>query len=137
MLRARAGIQVSDTSGGGPSFSLRGFTGGQAANNTLILVDGVRRLNKQGGVSFNQVSSILISQIERVEILSGSAGVLYGDQAVGGVINIITKGLQKMVVICQLALVALILCWNVDVSRKLNEQWSLFFSASQDDSDKV
>ncbi|MBF4308006.1 TonB-dependent receptor, partial [Vibrio anguillarum] len=89
LLRARAGIQISD-SNSGPVFAIRGFTGGQAANNTFILVDG-RRLNKQD-LSAPQVSSILISQIERVEVLSGSAAVLYGDQAVGGVINIITKG---------------------------------------------
>ncbi|WP_052880523.1 TonB-dependent receptor family protein [Vibrio coralliirubri] len=133
LLRARAGIQVSDTNSG-PSFSLRGFTGGQAANNTLILVDG-RRLNKQD-LSAPQVSSILISQIERVEILSGSAGVLYGDQAVGGVINIITKGASEDGGNLSVSAGSFdSFAGNVDVSRKLNEQWSLFFSASQDNSD--
>lgn len=133
LLRARAGIQVSDTNSG-PSFSLRGFTGGQAANNTLILVDG-RRLNKQD-LSAPQVSSILISQIERVEILSGSAGVLYGDQAVGGVINIITKGASQDGGNLSVSAGSFdSFAGNVDVSKKLNEQWSLFFSASQDNSD--
>lgn len=133
LLQARAGIQVSDTNSG-PSFSLRGFTGGQAANNTLILVDG-RRLNKQD-LSAPQVSSILISQIERVEILSGSAGVLYGDQAVGGVINIITKGASEDGGNLSVSAGSFdSFAGNVDVSRKLNEQWSLFFSASQDNSD--
>ncbi|WP_299019986.1 TonB-dependent receptor [uncultured Photobacterium sp.] len=92
LLRGRAGIQLSDTNSG-PVFSLRGFAGEQAAHNTLILIDG-RRLNK-ADLSAPRLNAIALSQIERVEILSGSAGVLYGDQAVGGVINIITKAPQK------------------------------------------
>lgn len=133
LLRARAGIQVSDTNSG-PAFSLRGFTGEQGAHNTLILVDG-RRLNKQD-LSAPQLSSILVSQIERVEVLSGSAGVLYGDQAVGGVINIITKGGRQdggnaSVSVGSFDSVA----GSLDVSKQLNEQWNVFFSASQDNSD--
>ncbi|WP_434931269.1 TonB-dependent receptor family protein [Shewanella sp. HL-SH5] len=88
LLRGHSGIQVSNNNTG-LVFSMRGFTASQAANNTLILVDG-RRLNNIDIASPN-VSAISLNQIERVEILSGSSGVLYGDQAVGGVINIITK----------------------------------------------
>ncbi|MGF1752936.1 TonB-dependent receptor [Vibrio makurazakiensis] len=133
LLRARAGIQVSDTNSG-PAFSLRGFTGGQAANNTLILVDG-RRLNKQD-LSAPQISSILVSQIERVEILSGSAGVLYGDQAVGGVINIITKNSSEDGGNLSVSAGSFnSFAGSADVSKKLNEHWGLFFSASQDNSD--
>jgi iron complex outermembrane receptor protein len=88
LLRGHSGIQVSNNNTG-PVFSMRGFTASQAANNTLILVDG-RRLNNID-IAAPNVSAISLNQIERVEILSGSSGVLYGDQAVGGVINIITK----------------------------------------------
>ncbi|WP_372871304.1 TonB-dependent receptor [Shewanella sp.] len=88
LLRGQSGIQVSD-SGTGPVFAMRGFGAGQAASNTLILVDG-RRLNNID-IAAPSLSAVSVSQIERIEILSGSAGVLYGDQAVGGVINIITK----------------------------------------------
>ncbi|AZQ11590.1 TonB-dependent receptor [Shewanella khirikhana] len=88
VLRGQSGIQVSDN-GVGPVFAMRGFAAGQAANNTLILVDG-RRLNNID-IAAPSLSAVSVSQIERIEILSGSAGVLYGDQAVGGVINIITK----------------------------------------------
>ncbi|MCZ8487691.1 Plug domain-containing protein [Vibrio lentus] len=66
LLRARAGIKFLDTNSG-PSFSLRGFTGGKLL--TIQLIHDGRRLNKQD-LSAPQVSSILISQIERVEILS-------------------------------------------------------------------
>lgn len=88
VLRGQSGIQISD-SNSGAVFSMRGFSASQAANNTLILVDG-RRLNNID-IAAPSINAIPLHQIERVELLSGSAGVLYGDQAVGGVINIITK----------------------------------------------
>ncbi|MBL4829119.1 MAG: TonB-dependent receptor [Aliivibrio sp.] len=133
LLRSRAGIQVSDTNSG-PVFSMRGFSGGQAAHNTLILVDG-RKLNKQD-LSAPQLSSILLSQVERIEILSGSAGVLYGDQAVGGVINIITKsGTEDGGEISLSAGSFDSRAGSVNVSRKISDTWGLFVSASQDNSD--
>ncbi|WP_299793473.1 TonB-dependent receptor [uncultured Shewanella sp.] len=88
VLRGQSGIQIAD-SNSGAVFAMRGFSASQAANNTLILVDG-RRLNNID-IAAPSIDAIPLNQIERVEILSGSAGVLYGDQAVGGVINIITK----------------------------------------------
>lgn len=90
VLRGKAGIQVHDTIGNGSraTFSLRGF-GENSVNNTLLLVDG-RSLNQpfMGGADFN---SVPLSNIERIEIIRGAGTVLYGDQAVGGVINIITR----------------------------------------------
>lgn len=90
VLRGKAGIQVHDTIGNGTraTFSLRGF-GENSVNNTLLLVDG-RSLNQpfMAGADFN---SVPLSNIERIEIIRGAGTVLYGDQAVGGVINIITR----------------------------------------------
>ena len=91
VLRIQAGIQIRDLYGDGSrtAISMRGFSGGTAASNTLIMVDG-RRLNNIDLGSPN-LNSISLKDVERIEIIQGSAGTLFGDQAVGGVINIITR----------------------------------------------
>ncbi len=87
LLRNYSAVQVRDSMGNGRDsrLSLRGFG---ASANALVLVDG-RKLNNSdlGGQDLTAVS---IADIDRVEILEGGAGALFGDQAVGGVINIIT-----------------------------------------------
>ena len=90
VLRGEAGVQLRDIIGDGSRAtpSLRGF-GENAVNNTLILVDG-RRLN-QPALAGADLNSVPLANIERIEILRGAGTVLYGDQAVGGVINIITR----------------------------------------------
>jgi len=96
LLRGRAGIQVRDFYGDGSSgavFDIRGF-GSFAISNTLIMVDG-RRLNSASDMSAPDVSTIALKNIERIEIIQGSAGTLFGNQAVGGVINIITRTPQE------------------------------------------
>lgn len=89
ILRTQVGIQLSDMDGSGMrnvSISMRGLSG---ANNVLVLVDG-RKLNNPSMAS-PALNAIPLRDIERIEIIQGSAGVLYGDQAVGGVINVITR----------------------------------------------
>lgn len=96
LLKARAGIQVSDMFGDGSSgvvFDLRGF-GATATSNTMIMVDG-RRLNNGADIGAPDTSTISLKNVERIEIIQGSAGTLFGNQAVGGVINIITRRPQE------------------------------------------
>ncbi|MGQ0658574.1 MAG: TonB-dependent receptor [Chromatiales bacterium] len=94
LLRGRGGIQISDLFGDGsrPTVSMRGF-GANAAANTLILVDG-RRLNN-ADLGAPDLNSIPLQDIERIELVQGSGGVLFGDQAVGGVVNIITRDPER------------------------------------------
>lgn len=90
VLRGQGGVQINDLYGDGSraSVDMRGF-GDTAGSNTLILVDG-RRLNNPD-IAAPDLNSIALEDVERIEIVQGSAGVLFGDQAVGGVINIITR----------------------------------------------
>ncbi len=91
ILKQYAQLQVRDDYGDGSrvTIGMRGF-GDNASQNTLILLNG-KRLNNPldiAGVNLNQIS---VSQIERIEIYNGSGGVAWGENAVGGVINIITE----------------------------------------------
>ena len=67
---------------------IRGM-GDSFGSNVIVMVDGVR-LNSPD-LSGPALSSIPLDRIERIEIVRGAGSVLYGDGAVGGVINIITK----------------------------------------------
>ncbi|MFV2003938.1 MAG: TonB-dependent receptor [Gammaproteobacteria bacterium] len=90
VLRGQGGVQINDLFGDGSraTVGMRGF-GETASSNTLVLVDG-RRLNNPD-IGSPDLNSIALDDVERIEIVQGSAGVLFGDQAVGGVINIITR----------------------------------------------
>jgi iron complex outermembrane receptor protein len=94
LIRNEAGVVVRDFYGTGKSASvdIRGF-GETGPLNTLVLVDG-RRVNEidLSGTDWTQIP---LDQVERIEIVRGSGSVLYGDNAVGGVINIITKKPDK------------------------------------------
>ncbi len=95
VLRGRGSVQVIDSFGDGSrtTVGMRGF--GESANaNTLIMVDG-RRLNNID-ISDPDLNSISLKDVERVEIIHGSAGTLFGDQAVGGVINVITRTPERL-----------------------------------------
>jgi iron complex outermembrane recepter protein len=93
LLAREPGIQISNVfgavNGASTTVDMRGF-GATGTQNALVMING-RRLNDidLSGIDF---SAIPRNSIERVEITRGNSGaVLYGDGAVGGVINIITK----------------------------------------------
>ena len=72
--------------GDGSSANLRGL----GSNATLVLLDGHRLALGGEGVSVD-LSLLPLSIVDRVEVLTGSASAIYGSDAVGGVINIITR----------------------------------------------
>ena len=83
---------MSSVNGEGNIFQTTTIRGNTLINyntNTLLLVDGIPVLNPYHG-SFN-LDSIPLSAISQIEIVKGAASVLYGSNAINGVINIITK----------------------------------------------
>ena len=91
LLSQEPGIQKSSQFGNHAvrsDIDIRGF-GARGTQNTLILLDG-KRLNDNDQSTIN-FSAIPMENIERIEIIKSAGGVLYGDGAVGGAINIITK----------------------------------------------
>ena len=93
LLRTEAGLSVTNTSGSSPAgifIDARGFNnGGGNGSRLLVLMDG-RRINLVD-TSNPDWAVIPVESIERIEIIRGSSTALYGDNAMAGVINIITK----------------------------------------------
>ena len=87
MLRMRAGVEVARLGGPGQQTSL--FLRGTESNHVLVLVDGVR-INP-GTIGSAAIQNIAPELIERVEIVKGPRSTLYGSDALGGVINVITR----------------------------------------------
>jgi vitamin B12 transporter len=86
-LRDVPGLDVVQTGsrGTGTTISIRG----SESDHVLVLIDGVE-VNSTTAGAFN-FAHLTTENIERIEILRGAGGTLYGSQAIGGVINIITK----------------------------------------------
>lgn len=93
-LKYTAGVQVRalyGSIGADTAVDMRGFGEG-ASQRTLVLLNG-QRLNPLDSTSVDW-GFVPLDAVERIEIISGSTAVLYGDNAVGGVINIVT-GAQR------------------------------------------
>ncbi|WP_223473471.1 TonB-dependent receptor domain-containing protein [Pseudomonas sp. BF-B-27] len=87
LLRRVPGVQISQSGGRGsiPGVYIRGTQSAQS----LVLVDGQRIGSSTSGDS--NLQHINIEQVERVEVLRGSRSVIYGSDAIGGVIQIFTR----------------------------------------------
>lgn len=90
ILRDLPGVFVQQSGGRGSVVSI--FTRGAKPNFTLVLLDGVKAndpTNTRGG-SYD-FSTLDMNDIERIELVRGPASAIYGSDAVGGVINIISR----------------------------------------------
>lgn len=91
LLRFEAGIDIGRNGGPGQSTSI--FMRGTESNHTLVLVDGVRvNPGTLGGAAIQHIAP---EMIERIEIVKGARSALFGTDAIGGVINIITRRAQN------------------------------------------
>ena len=87
LLQRQPGIEISNLGGAGKvsTLSLRGTS----STHSIVLIDGMRVGAATSG--FSAIEHIPLSQIEKIEILRGPASSLYGQDAIGGVIQIFTK----------------------------------------------
>src|SRR6056297_3669312 len=88
LLRFEAGLDVARA--GGPGQAAAVFVRGSESNHALVLIDGVR-INP-GTIGAAPLQNLAPSVIQRIEIVKGVRSSLYGTDAIGGVINIITRG---------------------------------------------
>ncbi|MES2935102.1 MAG: TonB-dependent receptor, partial [Pseudomonadota bacterium] len=93
VLRLAPNLQVAQTSASGYAISARGFNGSNssAPNKLLVLIDGRSVYSPLFSGIFWDVQDVMLEDVERIEVISGPAGTLWGVNAVNGVINIITR----------------------------------------------
>ncbi len=87
LLQQYAGLDIASNGGPGQPTSL--FLRGTNSDQTLVMINGVK-INPADG-SGAALQNIHLNDIERIEIVKGPRAALYGSDAIGGVINIITR----------------------------------------------
>jgi vitamin B12 transporter len=89
VLREVPGVSITQTGGAGGQTSI--FLRGSNPNHTKVLLDGIDMGDPSTPSGAADISKLLAGDIAQVEVLRGPQGALYGSDAIGGVINIITK----------------------------------------------
>jgi len=90
VLRLAPGLEVARTDSDHWAVGARGF-GGQFSKSLLVLIDGRSVYSPLFAGVYWQVQDTLLEDIERIEVIRGPGGTIWGANAVNGVINIITK----------------------------------------------
>ncbi len=88
-LRGVPGVQVARNGGHGQTTTV--FIRGADGDQTVVLIDGVKINDPAAPAGGFEFSNLLAGNIERIEVVRGSQSVLWGSQAIGGVVNIITR----------------------------------------------
>jgi vitamin B12 transporter len=91
ILQQQAGLEIARNGGPGQTTSL--FTRGTESNHTVVLVDGVR-INP-GTIGGAALQNIAPESLERIEIVKGPGSSLYGTDAIGGVVQLFTRGADE------------------------------------------
>ena len=90
LLRTVPGVQVSRIDGSRYAVSIRGFSS-RYSGKLLVLQDGRTLYSPLFSGTYWEAQDVLLEDVERVEVIRGSGGTLWGANAVNGVINIITR----------------------------------------------
>lgn len=94
VLRLATNLQVAQVNASQWAISARGFNN-VLANKLLVMIDGRSVYTPLYAGVFWDVQNLLLEDIERIEVISGPGGTLWGSNAVNGVINITTRSAQK------------------------------------------
>ncbi|HEX4599725.1 MAG TPA: TonB-dependent receptor, partial [Burkholderiaceae bacterium] len=91
-LRLAPNLEVTQINAASNAISARGLNGaGSAANKLLVLIDGRSVYTPLFAGVFWDAQDVMLEDVERIEVISGPGGTLWGVNAVNGVINIITR----------------------------------------------
>src|ERR1700728_571711 len=94
ILRMVPGVEVARIDSDHWSVGIRGF-GSEFSKSVLVLIDGRSVYTPLFAGVYWQVQNVLLEDVERIEIIRGPGGTIWGANAVNGVINIITKSCSE------------------------------------------
>ena len=94
LLRRVPGLDVARIDGTKYAITARGFNG-RIANKLLVMIDGRSVYSPETSGVYWEVQDLMLEDLERIEVIRGSGGTIWGANAVNGVINIITKRAQE------------------------------------------
>jgi iron complex outermembrane receptor protein len=89
-LRLAPGVEVARIDGDTWSIGIRGF-GSRLARDVLVLIDGRTVYTTLLAGTYWEAQNVMLDDVERIEVIRGPGGTIWGPNAVNGVINIITK----------------------------------------------
>ncbi|HEU5402468.1 MAG TPA: TonB-dependent receptor plug domain-containing protein, partial [Terriglobales bacterium] len=93
-LRLAPGVEVAQIDSGKWSIGIRGF-GSRLSRSVLVLIDGRTVYTTLLAGTYWEVQDTLLADIDRIEVIRGPGGTIWGPNAVNGVINIITKSADE------------------------------------------
>jgi|GEM_PF-1371365 len=89
LLRGSPGVSINSSGTTGETITIR--LRGSASNQTLVLIDGLK-VNSPWDGTYGEWGNTDLGDIDRIEILRGTQSELYGSEAMGGVVQLFTKG---------------------------------------------
>jgi len=90
-LRLAPNLDVARMNTAAYTVTARGFNSPESANKLLVLIDGRSVYTPLASTVFWESQGVVLADIERIEVISGAGGTLWGANAVNGVINVITR----------------------------------------------
>jgi iron complex outermembrane recepter protein len=134
-LRLASNLQIAQGNSHDWGITARGFnglpqSGGVYANKLLVMIDGRSIYNPLLGGVYWDVQNVVLDNVDRIEVVSGPGGTLWGANAVNGVINIVTKSAKETQGLYVSAAAGSLLQDQVDVRYGMKLSDKLFASVS-------